>query len=199
METFREALDKLLIPVGRYLASLGVNPHWVSISGILFGCLAAWCFMTGQFLLANTLFILSGLADAVDGIVARTQGLQSAFGSFFDNFCSLYTDSAVFAGLILANLCSPFWGLMALVGTLARLLTFRLEGLVPKEEAYALRSRFPFALAGKGDRIVLVAIGTALGRIDAAMIVIAVASNLVAIHRSYHLYSRGTAKSGPHA
>jgi phosphatidylglycerophosphate synthase len=196
METFRETLDKLLIPVGRYLASLGVHPHWVSISGIIFGCLSAWCFMTGQYLLANILFILSGLSDAVDGIVARTRGLQSAFGSFFDNFCSLYTDSAVFAGLILANLCSPWWGLAALIGTLARLLTFRLDGLVPKEEAYALRSRFPFALAGKGDRILFVAIGTALGRIDIAVMLIAISSNLVAIHRSYHLYSWGMAKSG---
>ncbi|MBZ5581943.1 MAG: CDP-alcohol phosphatidyltransferase family protein [Acidobacteriia bacterium] len=194
METFRRALAKLLIPLGESLASFGVSPHLVSISGIVFGCLTAWCFVTGQYLLANIAFVLSGLSDAVDGIVARTRGLQSPFGSFFDNFCSLYTDSAAFAGLIVANLCSPFWGVAALVGTLARLLTFRLEGLLPKEEAEALRWRFPFALAGKGDRILLVALGTALGRIDVAIIVIAVATNLVAIYRSYYLYSGGMAK-----
>lgn len=194
METFRQALAKLLIPVGRSLASLGIHPHVVSISGIIFGCLSAWCFMAGYYFLANIAFILSGLSDAVDGIVARTRGLQSPFGSFFDNFCSLYTDSAVFAGLILANLCNSWWGLAALIGTLARLLTFRLEGLVPKEEAEALRSRFPYALAGKGDRILLVALGAALGRIDVAVILIAISTNLVAIHRSYYLYSWGTNK-----
>lgn len=194
METFRVTLERLMIPVGRFLASLGASPHWVSISGIVFGCLSAWCFIAGLFLPAVVLFIVSGLSDAVDGVVARTRGVASPFGSFFDNFCSLYTDSAVFAGLILANLCSPWWGLAALIGTLARLLTFRLDGLVPKEEAEALRSRFPYALAGKGDRIALVAMGTAIGRIDLAIIVIAIASNLVAVYRSYHFYSWGLAK-----
>jgi archaetidylinositol phosphate synthase len=167
------------------------------MSGIVFGCLAAWCFIKGQYFLANVAFVLSGLSDAVDGIVARTRGVQSPFGSFFDNFCSLYTDSAAFAGIILANLCSPFWGVTALIGTLARLLTFRLEGLVPKDEGEALRSRFPYALAGKGDRILLIAVGTALGRIDLAMIVIAVSTNLVAIYRSCHLYSWGNSSSRP--
>jgi phosphatidylglycerophosphate synthase len=52
-------------------------------------------------------------------MVARAYGVQSSFGSFFDNFCSAYTDSAVFGGLIVAELCDPWWGVAALVGTLS--------------------------------------------------------------------------------
>ncbi len=159
------------------------------MSGIVFGCLSAWWFITGQYLIAVAAFVLSGLSDSIDGIVARTRGVQSPFGSFMDNFCSFYTDSIVFAGLVLARLCNPWWGLAALIGSAARLFTFRLEGLVSKEEGEALRSRFPHALAGKGDRIVLVALGVLFGRVDLAMIVIAISTNLVAIYRSYHLYS----------
>lgn len=189
METFREVLSRLAIPLGRALAAAGVSPHLLSFSGIVFGILSAYFFASHQWILAVGFFGLSGLSDVVDGMVARARGLQSSFGSFFDNFCSAYTDSAVFVGLIGAGLCDPWWGVAALVGTLTRLLTFRLSGLVSKGEAEALRSRFPSALFGKGDRILLVALGTACGRIDLAIVVIAVGTNIIAAHRCYHLYA----------
>ena len=192
METFRNTLGRLLVPIGRLLAASGIHPHLFSMSGIAFGGASAWAFMAGRLWLGVVFFILSGLADAVDGIVARLRGLQSPFGSFMDNFCSAYTDWAVFAGLILANLCSPLWGLLALVGTYTRLLTFRLEGLVPAEEGQALRSRFPHALAGKGDRIVLVGLGVLFGGMNTAMVVIALATNIIAVYRTWHLWKAGT-------
>lgn len=188
METFRDALSRLANPLARLLIATRVSPNLLSFSGILFGSMAAYFFVMHRWTLAVGLFALSGLSDVVDGMVARARGLQSPFGSFFDNFCSVYTDSAVFAGLIAAGLCDPWWGVAALTGTLARLLTFRLDGLVPGDEAYALRTRFPGALFGKGDRIVLVAIGTALGAIDLAVALIALGTHAVAIYRCRHLY-----------
>jgi hypothetical protein len=189
IDVYREPLSRLAIPLGRVLTAARVSPHLLSLSGIVFGCVSAYFFLSHQWLLAVGFFAVSGLSDVVDGMVARARGLQSSFGSFFDNFCSAYTDSAVFAGLIGAKLCDPWWGVAALVGTLTRLLTFRLDGLVTKNEAQALRSRFPSALFGKGDRIVLVALGAAFGRINDAIVIIAIGANLVAAHRCYHLYA----------
>jgi phosphatidylglycerophosphate synthase len=189
METFREALARLVLPLGRALAALGVSPHLLSFSGIVFGSLSAYFFATRSWAPAIALFAISGMSDVVDGMVARARGLQSPFGSFFDNFCSAYTDSAVFAALIATGLCHAWWGVAALVGTLTRLLTFRLDGLVPKDEAQALRSRFPSALFGKGDRIVLVALGTTFGWLNGAIIAIAVGTHLVAAYRCFHLYT----------
>ena len=189
METFRETLSKLAIPLGRALTAAGVSPHLLSFSGTVFGGVSAYFFVFHDWILAVAFFALSGLSDVVDGMVARARGLQSSFGSFFDNFCSAYADSAVFAGLIGAELCDSWWGVAALVGTLTRLLTFRLDGLVSKNEAEALRSRFPSALFGKGDRIVLVALGTAFGRINEAVAAIAIGTHLIAAHRCYHLYA----------
>lgn len=188
METFRDALGQLMVPTGRFLAAVGIHPHVLSISGIGFGVLSGYLFITGHLGWAVTCFVLSGLSDVVDGIVARTRGITSPFGSFFDNFCSAYTDSAAFAGLILAGLCTPLWGLGALLGTFARLLTWRLEGLVSRDEGQALRSRFPHALAGKGDRIVLVGLGVVFGRVDLAMAIIAISTNAIAFYRCYHLW-----------
>jgi archaetidylinositol phosphate synthase len=189
IDVYREPLARVVAPLGRLVVATAAPPHAVSMSGVIFGCMSAYFFFTGQWALGVVFFAMEGLADAVDGMVARARNLQSPFGSFFDNFCSAYADSAVFAGLIAAGLCNPWWGIGALVGTLTRLLTWRLDGLVPNDEAEALRTRFPTALLGKGDRIVVVAIGAALGRIDLAIVVIALGTNLVAIHRCYHLYT----------
>jgi len=197
METFRESLVRLFIPVGQFLAALRIHPHLISLSGPVFGFTSAYFFVSRQWTLAVVLFILSGFSDVFDGMVARNRGMQSSFGSFFDNFCSAYSDSPVFAALIAANLCSPWWGLAALIGTLTRLLGFRMDGLVPPEEAKALRSRFPYALAGKGDRITLIAIGTAVGHINEAVMIIAVVSNLVAALRCYRFYAWGKAAARP--
>src|SRR5437763_16737523 len=98
------------MPLGRVLAAAGVSPHLLSFSGIIFGSISAYFFVSHQWILAVGFFAMSGLSDVIDGIVARTRGVQSSFGSFFDNFCSAYTDSAVFAGLIGAQLCDPWWG-----------------------------------------------------------------------------------------
>lgn len=192
METFRESLVKLVMPFGRLLAAAGFSPHILSLSGIALGSLSSYCFYTHRWVPAVALFALSGMSDVFDGIVARARGLASSFGSFFDNFCSAYTDSAVFAGLIAAGLCNPWWGVAALVGTLTRLLTFRLDGLVPSDEAQALRSRFPSALFGKGDRILLISVGTAIGAIDVAIVVVALGTHAIAAHRCYHLYKWNT-------
>ncbi len=130
-------LARLVMPLGRLLAAGSISPHLLSSSGIVFGGISAWFFLHDQWILAVGFFGLSGLSDVVDGMVARARGLQSPFGSFFDNFCSAYTDSVVFGGLIGGGLCDPWWGVAALVGTLTRLLTFRLDGLVPRAEAEA--------------------------------------------------------------
>jgi CDP-diacylglycerol--glycerol-3-phosphate 3-phosphatidyltransferase len=188
METFRDTLGKFMVPAGRLLAAMGIHPHVLSISGIVFGVLSGYLFVTGHLAWAVTCFVLSGLSDVVDGMVARARGMASPFGSFFDNFCSAYTDSAAFAGLILAGLCTPFWGLGALLGTFARLLTWRLDGIVSRDEGQALRSRFPHALSGKGDRIVLVGLGVVFGRVDLAMAIIAISTNAIAFYRCYHLW-----------
>jgi CDP-diacylglycerol---glycerol-3-phosphate 3-phosphatidyltransferase len=197
METFRESLVRLFIPMGRWLAALGIHPHLISLSGPVFGCTSAYFFISRQWALGVVFFILSGFSDVFDGMVARNRGMESSFGSFFDNFCSAYSDSPVLAALIAASLCNPWWGLAALIGTLTRLLGFRMDGLVPPEEAQALRSRFPYALAGKGDRITLIAIGAVLDHINEAVIIIAVLSNLVAVLRCYKFYSWGKALAKP--
>ena len=188
METFRKILLGLLKPVAQLLVTLRIHPHFLSMSGILLGILSGYCFVLQEFPLAIVLFILSALADAVDGSVARMRGIASPFGAFFDNFCSAYTDTAVFGGLIIGNLCGPGWGVAAIAGTIGRLLTYRLPAVVAPDTGEAPSDRFPYALGGKGDRIFIIALGAILGRIPEAVIAVAILTNFVAILRAGYCY-----------
>jgi len=188
METFRELFTRLVFPLGRLLAVLRISPNAVSLSGIVFGIVSAYCYVSHQFFWAVCFFVASGLSDLVDGTVAKLRGIGSSFGAYFDNFCGGYTDGAVFCGLIGAGLCSPGWGALAIVGTLMRMLTFRLPAIIAPKEGEAPYTRFPYALGGKADRIIIIGLGTMLGRIPAAVIVVAVLTNGIAVARTVYCH-----------
>ena len=118
-EKFEATISKAVKP----LASLGVTPNQLTVLGLLVSLFAALNFLTWQInkerLLAGSIFILvSGIIDAIDGVLARSTGKVTKFGGFFDSVTDRYSDAAVLSGIILGELCNPFIGLATLVGTL---------------------------------------------------------------------------------
>ncbi len=189
METLREILVRLLHPLGRVLAALKIAPNAISISGIVFGVLSGYLFVIHVVGWAVVFFIMNALADGVDGVVARLRGLTSPFGAFFDNFCGGYADAAVFCGLIVGGLCHPVWGIAALAGTLMRMVTFRLSATMTDVVGDPPLTRFPYALGGKGDRVIIISIAALLGYLAEGVVLVAVLTNAVAALRTAHLHS----------
>ena len=107
----------------RPLADAGVTPNTVTVVGLIFSLISAWCYYSwalSPVLLpaAALLILLSGLFDAIDGIIARTKGKVTAFGGFLDSVSDRYADAMVLAGITLGGLCNPIAGLIALIGSL---------------------------------------------------------------------------------
>jgi len=105
------------------LASLGLTPNAVTLLGFVASSAAAGCYLNWWFnrlmLPAAAGFILlSGLLDALDGVLARTRGMASAFGGFLDSVTDRYSDVVVLAAVTVSGLCEPVWGLAAVVGSL---------------------------------------------------------------------------------
>jgi phosphatidylglycerophosphate synthase len=74
-------------------ADAGVTPNMVTILGLFVSLASAWCYYSwgsSPLLLpaAGTLVLVSGLFDAVDGVIARTTGKVTTFGGFFDSVSS---------------------------------------------------------------------------------------------------------------
>jgi phosphatidylglycerophosphate synthase len=120
-ETGRSVVQKLLGPVAARLPNLSPNAVTLAALGVALGAGAALA-LTDQspyfFLAAAALGTVYGLLDALDGVLARMHGKQSAWGDFLDH--SVDRLSALFAlgGLTLARHCNDRLGLVLMVGTL---------------------------------------------------------------------------------
>jgi archaetidylinositol phosphate synthase len=116
---FEEIVQSMVKP----LAGVGVTPNHITAMGVIVACLTAWLYWTWdgdrlRLVAAAATLLLSGLLDAVDGVLARSSGNASRFGGFFDSVADRYSDALAFSGLILGGLCEAWVGLAALTGSL---------------------------------------------------------------------------------
>ena len=115
---FEDTVQSIVKP----LAGIGVTPNHVTALGVLVACLTAWLYWTWggdrlRLVVAAVTLLLSGLLDAVDGVLARSSGNASRFGGFLDSVADRYSDALAFSGLVLGGLCDAWVGLAALVGS----------------------------------------------------------------------------------
>jgi archaetidylinositol phosphate synthase len=166
--------------------SIGLTPNQVSAVGVAFAILSAFAYWKWQFhpfllLVAPLLLLASGFCDALDGALARLYGEATAFGGFLDSLLDRYADAIVFCGIILGGLCDPFWGLVALIGSLLVSYTrARAEAAGVKMEAVGVAER--------AERLIILAIASFISvvwleALSWSVIVLAVLTNLTVLQR----------------
>ena len=89
MNVWRERLGRWFSPLARRTP---LAPNAISVIAMLLNIAAAAFLFRGFFLTAIPLVIVAGLADALDGIVARVQQKESRFGDFLDHFADRVSD-----------------------------------------------------------------------------------------------------------
>lgn len=105
MHPWRERLGRWFAPLARRVP---VSPNTISVLALLLNLGAAACFACGAqrpalFLGGIVLLAIGGLADALDGIVARVQGKTSRYGDFLDHCLDRVSDSVVAAAWLAGN------------------------------------------------------------------------------------------------
>lgn len=171
---------------------IGLTPNRISVVGFILAFASAVTYAVtpnqpNWLLLLATLFLLaSGFCDTLDGIVARTFGQVSVFGGFFDSVLDRYADAAVYAGIIIAGLCNPIWGLAALAGSvLVSYTRARAEAAGIKMESVGFAER--------AERMLILAIASIvafwwLPALDYGIIILAILANFTVIQRALHVY-----------
>ena len=179
-----------IVAVGvKPFADAGVTPNMVTVFGLLASLASAWAYYSwasSPILLpaAGALILLSGLFDAVDGVIARTAGKVTSFGGFFDSVSDRYADAFVLAGVTLGGLCNPIAGFAALIGSL----------MVSYTRSRAEAAGVPMAgvgLAERAERMLILAAVTFmavwwLDAINYGVILLAILSHLTVIQRMQH-------------
>jgi archaetidylinositol phosphate synthase len=167
---------------------IGLTPNMISVVGIVLAFLAALAYTRGHenLILAVVLLLLSGYCDVLDGAIARLCEKATPFGGFLDSLLDRYADSAVYAGIILGGLCTIPWGLIALIGSLLVSYTrARAEAADVKMET--------IGIAERAERILILAVASLTeifltNAVEAAIILLAILTNLTVLQRSIHTY-----------
>lgn len=188
---FKEKFEEWVAGGVRPLVSLGITPNALTIMGLVTSFISALCYVTWRtnrlFLpLAGALILLSGLIDAIDGVLARSTGRVSVFGGFLDSVSDRYSDAVVLSAIVYAGLCHPAWGLAAIVGSL----------MVSYTRARAEAAGVKMAAVGfaeRAERMVFLALTSMAAYYNQqilywGVVVLAVVAQFTVLQRAAHFY-----------
>ena len=88
-------------PVVRISLSVGLGPTFYNLLGVAFGIGAGVAFASGHVTLGGWGVLLGGVADVLDGRVARARGLADRTGAFLDSTLDRFAEVGAFVGLAL--------------------------------------------------------------------------------------------------
>ncbi|MCW4016029.1 MAG: archaetidylinositol phosphate synthase [Candidatus Bathyarchaeota archaeon] len=187
----KKQVQTALTSSANVLHNMGLTPNRVSIVGITLSLLAGvvysqWHINRAFLILAPILMLISGLFDALDGVIARVHGEATIFGAFFDSMLDRYADAIVLCGIIAGGLTNIAWGLAALVGSMmVSYARARAEAAGIKMESVGLAER--------AERIVLIGFASIISYfwIDAlnwSILLLAVLTNFTVLQRANYFH-----------
>jgi archaetidylinositol phosphate synthase len=148
-------VDFIMGPMARRFSK--VNPNAISaVSLALAGIAGLVIYLSPNYWqlllpLAALIILFSGFFDALDGKVARLAGKSSRRGDFIDHVFDRYADVFMIGAIAVSAWCSPYIGILALVGVM---LTSYMG-----TQAQALGAgRHYGGLLGRADRMVVLII-----------------------------------------
>lgn len=150
---FRQAVS----PVARALIRARVHPNVITTIGFLVTASAGLAFDQEQVRIGGMLVLLGGVFDIFDGWVARTTGLASTFGSFYDSTLDRISEIIVFLGLLsLYNDYRVELGDVGMIYTVALAMAGSLMISYTRARAEALGLDCKVGLMQRPERIVLI-------------------------------------------
>lgn len=87
--------------IATHLSGTRLSPNMVTLAALPPAVVAGFCAAQGWFLASALLFGLSGLADLLDGALARASGRSTRFGALLDSSLDRIADGCIPVGLIL--------------------------------------------------------------------------------------------------
>ena len=189
----KKKVQALLVSQAYLIHRAGLSPNHLSFIGLIFAALSGIYYSKANssnfFMIgAPILLVISGYFDALDGVLAREYDQITKLGGFLDSLFDRYTDVFIFLGIIVGDLCHPFWGIVALTGSL--LVSYTRA----RSEAGGIRME-TVGLTERAERILIIVIASLLNLFVAyalgwGIVLLAVLTNITVLQRAYHFYKR---------
>jgi archaetidylinositol phosphate synthase len=193
LTTLKKKIQDALATEARIAHKAGLTPNIITFIGVVLSFCSAFAFakweMNVLFLLLGTiLLLLSGLCDAIDGVVARIYGEATVFGGFLDSLLDRYADAVLFVGIIFGGLCDFRWGLAAIIGSL--LVSYSRA----RAEAAGIKME-SIGIAERAERMLIIAVAGLVALfwqpvtvMNAAVILLALLTNVTVLQRAAYVY-----------
>jgi len=176
----KERAQELLKPFAQSIGNLGVSPNAITVFGFILALVAGVLIATENLITAAAVYLLSGLCDTFDGIVARITGKKSRLGAFLDSFLDRYADFFPLAGV--ASLAFKHQDQLLFTLTLLAIAgSFATSYARARAEALGVECKV--GIMERPERFVVLLAGVATGYLSVAMSVLALLSNVTAFQR----------------
>lgn len=183
-------------PLVERLIRAGVRPNTITTVGTGLVLVSAVAYATGQVRLGGALLLLSGVADTLDGQVARGGAMVTRFGAFYDSTLDRVGDGATFIGIGAFLMTAPDVAfrtpavIVCMVAILSSLLVSyaraRAEGLgLDCKVGIAQRAE---RILGLGVASVVFGVGPHALLLEAIVALLAIASVITVVQRFVYVY-----------
>jgi CDP-diacylglycerol--glycerol-3-phosphate 3-phosphatidyltransferase/archaetidylinositol phosphate synthase len=195
----RPVASKILEPMARKIADMGISPNTISLLSLFFAVAAGFRYYYSAYdpllvLIAGLMVAFNSFFDAMDGLMARYLDIASARGDFLDHVIDRYSDVFIICGIFFGGYVDWMIGVITIVGVL---LTSYLG-----TQAQALNlGRYYGGIIGRADRLVLIILssviyyfyqGEVLGfsSLGWMILIIGVGSHITAFQRINHIWKQ---------
>jgi CDP-diacylglycerol--glycerol-3-phosphate 3-phosphatidyltransferase len=164
-----------------------VHPNHFTILGLFISIIGAVFYAKHDIRMGGLFILLGGLADVIDGKVARKTGLSSNFGALFDSSLDRYSELFMFLGtaIFFVQLNHPITSIMiflALGGSMmVSYVRARAEGL-----GYECK----VGIMQRPERVVYIGFSSLIHPylLEVVIWMIAILANFTAVQRMYHVW-----------
>ncbi len=195
-QRIRGAWDRFVRPVGRVVARAGLSANAITVLGVLIQAGAAYLIVEGRLLAAGIVSIAAGVADLLDGAVAKARGDATRWGALLDSTTDRFSDALFFVPVAWLYGVDPDvaahdepW--VAGVALAALVFTFLVSYV--KARAESLRFECNVGFAERFERLVLMIAGLVFGIVPVMVVALLGVSAFTFVQRMLHVSGQARA------
>jgi CDP-diacylglycerol---glycerol-3-phosphate 3-phosphatidyltransferase len=192
-QKIRGLWDQLMRPVGRAVARSHIHPNVITVLGVVIQAFGSLEILKGHLVIASIATLVSGVADILDGAVAKARGVTSRFGALLDSTTDRLSDALFFIPVAWLYAVTPdkpgreqHWvAALALVALVAAFLVSYI-----KARAEALGYECNVGIAERLERWIVMVLGLFFDVLPLATAILAAASLVTALQRLVHVHKQ---------
>ncbi|MBI2836416.1 MAG: CDP-alcohol phosphatidyltransferase family protein [Chloroflexi bacterium] len=164
--------EAVTLPLVRLIARTGARPNDITWLGFGITLGAAALIASGHFIIAAIIGLVGSFLDMLDGALARYTNRVTRFGAVLDSMLDRTSEAALFLGIMAYYLFNPqsLSGIGVMLAGATMVASFLVSYVRARAEGIGLKCEV--GLLTRTERVGLLVLGLALGRIDYALIIV---------------------------